>query len=61
MGVGTKRLHALSGRFVEVGKNNVAAEQIRGVMRHCPSEKLGKYQTHYYQKKQRLKHAPAHS
>ena len=60
-GVACQRGHALTGGFVEVGKHQVAAEQVGGIVLHAPAKELGEHQTHHQQHQQRRQHAPRHA
>ena len=44
--VSYQRGHALAGGLAEIRKDQVAAEQIGGVVLHIAAEKLGKHQSH---------------
>lgn len=59
-GIGQQAGHALACGFIEKGKDQVATEQVNGVMLHIPAKELSKYQLHYQQCKQRRKHTPGH-
>lgn len=56
-----QRGHPQSGRLAEAGKDQVAAEQIGGIVLHRGAEKPGKDQPHHQQRQQRGEQAPRHA
>ena len=54
-------VHTAIGGFLEIRKNQVAAEQVCGVMGGIASKELSKHQPHYQQRQQRRQHAPPHA
>ena len=60
-GVAHEGGHTLTGGLVEVGEDQVAAEQIGGVMRGMPAKKLRENQPHDQKGQQRGEHAPGHA
>lgn len=60
-GVAHKGGHALTGGLVEVGEDQVAAEEVGSVMGGSPAEKLREDQPHDQQGQQRGQHAPGHA
>lgn len=45
-GVAHEGGHSLTRGFIEIGENQVPAEQVGGIVLHVPPEKLGKHQAH---------------
>ena len=60
-GVAHEGGHALAGGLVEVGEDQVAAEQIGGIMGGIAAKKLRKDQPHDQKGQQRGQHAPGHT
>ena len=56
-----KRCHPQDGGLAEAGKDQVAAEQIGGIVFHRSAEKPGKDQPHHQQRQQRGEQAPRHA
>ena len=56
-----ERGHALAGGLAEIRKDQVAAEQIGGVVLHIAPEELGKHNPHDKQLQKRRKNAPRHA
>ena len=59
--VSYQRGHALAGGLAEIRKDQVAAEQIGGVVLHGAPEKLGKHHAHDKQLEKRRKNTPRHA
>ena len=51
----------LGGGLVEVGENEVAAEEVDGVVGGGPAEELGEHQLHHQQRQEGRQDAPRHA
>lgn len=60
-GIAHKGGHALIRGLAEATENQVAAEQVSGVVLHIAAEKLGKHQSHDQQRQQWGQHTPRHA
>lgn len=56
-----ERGHALAGRLVKAGKNQIPTKQIGRIMRCGSSKKLGKHQLHHQERKEWRQDAPHHA
>ena len=56
-----ERAHALRGGLAEKREDQVAAEQIGGIVRRAAAKKLRKNQPHDQKRQQRRQHAPGHA
>ena len=57
-GVVHEGAHALRGRFIEEGEDEVAAEQVCSIVIHAAAEELGKHEPHDQQHHERREQAP---
>ena len=60
-GVAHEGGHALAGGLVEVGEDQIAAEEVGGIMGGIAAKKLRKDQPHDQKGQQRGQHAPGHA
>lgn len=60
-GVSQQTGHSLVRRFPKVREHKVPAEEVGGIMRDIPPEKLCEYKPHHQQRQQRGQHAPGHA
>ena len=57
MGIGYQGIHAVSGGFLEMGEQQIAAEQIGGMVIHITSEETVENNTHHQKGQQRRQYA----
>ena len=60
-GIAEQTAHAAFCGFLEIGHNQVAAEQVGGIKRGVAAEKLGKNHLHYQKRQQWGQDAPGHT